>query len=148
MTQTTTTNKKINWIKLTGLALLLHIVLIIISIIEVFIYSMLISPGKDEAFYQGHAEMTGPWISGIFGSLFIFLLVRRFIRKHNVQHLTYTIAFPLVYIILDILMLIPFHINWSEHFPVFLMANGAKVISSFLSYFMYKGRLVNHEPQV
>lgn len=126
------------WLKLIGIAFLLHIVLIIISILEVTIYSYLIAPGKDEAFYQAHAQISGPWVSGIFGSLFIFLLVRRFINQNNGLFLTYTIALPFIYIIMDILMLLPFQINWNEHLPVFLLANGAKIVSSFLSYSIYK----------
>src|SRR5689334_24472857 len=120
------------WLKLLGVAFLLHIVLIIISILEVAIYSYLIVPGKDEAFYESHAQISGPWISGIFGSLFIFLIVKRFISRSNGRYLTYTIALPLTYIIMDVLMLLPFQINWHEHLPVFLIANGAKIVSSFL----------------
>ena len=125
------------WLKLIGVAFLLHIVLILLSILEVAIYSYLI-PGKNEAFYKSHAEISGPWISGIFGSLFIFLLVRRFIKQNNGRFLTYTIALPFIYIIMDILMLLPFQINWNEHLPVFLAANGAKIISSLMAYYIYK----------
>ena len=126
------------WLKLIGVAILLHIILIALSILEVAIYSYLIAPDKDEAFYKAHAQISGPWISGICGSLIIFLLVRNFIKKNNDRHLTYTIAFPLTYIAMDILMLLPFNINWTEHLPIFLMANGAKIAASFLSYFIYK----------
>ena len=126
------------WLKLIGVAFLLHIVLILLSILEVAIYSYLIVPGKDEAFYKSHAENSGPWISGIFGSLFIFLIVRRFIKKNNGHSLTYTIALPFIYIIMDIVMLLPFQINWWEHLPVFVIANGAKIISSLLAYYIYK----------
>ncbi|MGZ8538827.1 MAG: hypothetical protein ACXWV9_11215 [Flavisolibacter sp.] len=126
------------WLKLIGVAFLLHIVLIVLSILEVAIYSWLIVPGKNEAFYKTHADITGPWISGIFGSIFIFLLVRRFIKQNYDRGLTYTIALPFIYIILDILMLLPFQINWEEHLPVFLMANGAKIISSLMAYYIYR----------
>ena len=126
------------WLKLIGVAILLHIALIALSILEVAIYSYLIAPNKDEAFYQAHAQISGPWVSGSCGSLIIFLLVRHFIKKNNERRLTYTIAFPLTYIALDILMLLPFNINWAEHLPIFLMANGAKIAASFLSYFIYK----------
>lgn len=131
------------WLKLIGVAFLLHIVLIIISILEVAIYSYLIVPGKDEAFYQAHAQISGPWISGIFGSLFIFLIVRRFIKKNNGHYLRYTMALPFTYILMDIIILLLFQINWNEHLPVFLSANGAKIISSFLSYYTYK-RTINN----
>lgn len=126
------------WLKLIGLAFLLHIVLIAISILEVAVYSYLIAPDKNEEFYKEHAQISGPWVSGICGSLIIFLLVRRFIKKNDERHLTYTIAFPATYIIMDILMLLPFNIYWSEHLPIFLMANGPKIAAAFLSYFIYK----------
>ena len=126
------------WLKLIGLAILLHIILIALTILEVAIYSYLIAPNKDEAFYKAHAQISAPWISGICGSLIIFLLVRNFIKKNDDRHLTYTIAFPLTYIAMDILMLLPLNINCSEHLPIFLMANGGKIAASFLSYFIYK----------
>jgi len=129
------------WLKLIGVAILLHIVLISLSILEVAIYSYLLAPGKDEAFYNTHAQISGPWISGICGSLIIFLLVRNFIKKNNDRQLTYTIIFPLTYIAMDILMLLPFNINWTEHLPMFLIANGVKIAASFLSYFIYKNRI-------
>ena len=128
------------WLKLIGVAFLLHIALILLSILEVAIYSYLIAPGKDEAFYKGHAEITGPWISGIFGSLFIFMLVRRFIRQSNGRLLTYTLALPFIYIGLDFVMLLSFQINWNEHLPVLVIANGAKIISSLIAYFVYKSK--------
>jgi hypothetical protein len=134
--------KKIKvWLKLIGVAILLHIILIALSILEVAVYSYLVAPGKDEAFYNAHAQMSGPWISGIFGSLIIFLLARNFIKKNNDRHLTYVIALPVIYIVLDVLILLPFNIDWAEHLPVFLMANGAKVAGSFLGYFVY-GRTI------
>ena len=126
------------WLKLIGVAILLHIILIALSILEVAIYSWLIAPNKDEAFYKAHAQLSGPWISGICGSLIIFLLVRNFMKKNKDGHLTYTIALPLTYIAMDILLVLPFKINWTEYLPILLMANVAKIAASFLSYFVYK----------
>jgi hypothetical protein len=134
------------WLKLTGLALLLHIVLIIISVLEVVIYSYLIMPGKNEAFYEEHAQITGPWVSGIFGFILVFLIVRWFIKKNTGRYLLFAIAFPLVYILLDVLILLPFNINWMEHLPVLLTANGAKLAGSLLSYMIYKGDQINDGP--
>ena len=131
------------WLKLIGVALLLHIVLILFSILEVAIYSYLIVPGKTEVFYKSHAEISGPWISGIFGSLFIFLLVRRFIKQNKGPFLTYTIALPFIYIIIDMLMLLAFQINWKEHLPVFLLANGAKIICSLIAYYTSQKQQLN-----
>jgi hypothetical protein len=130
--------QKYFWLKLMGVAFLLHIILIAISIVEVAVYSYLVAPDKDEAFYEAHAQVSGPWVSGICGSVLIFLFVRNFIKKNNHRHLTYTIALPSAYMALDILMLLPFNINWAEHLPVFLMANGPKIAASFIGYFTFK----------
>jgi hypothetical protein len=148
--ETTTISRPVSktkfWLKLIGGAILLHIILIALSILEVAIYSYLVAPGKDEAFYNAHAQVSGPWISGICGSLIIFLLVRNFIRKNTGRHLTYTIAFPLAYIALDILMFLPFDIDWTEHFPPFLMANGAKIAAAFLGYVRSKNhKMIPHD---
>jgi hypothetical protein len=35
-------------------------------------------------------------------------------------------------------MLLPFNINWTDHLPVFLMANGAKAAASMSGYFIFK----------
>ena len=126
------------WLKLLGLALLIHIVLIVISVLEVIIYSYLIAPGKAEAFYQEHAENSGPWISGIFGSLFIFLLVRRFTKRQGAQGLMFAIALPLFYMLIDLVILYFFQIDWKEHLAVFAIANGVKIISALLAYYLYK----------
>lgn len=100
----------------------------------------MIESGKEEAFYESHAGVSGPWVSGIFGSLFIFFIVRRYIKKNYGQPLTYAIAFPLVYIIWDVIILLPFNINWLEHLPVLLMANGVKVAASLLSFYIYRNK--------
>jgi len=39
------------WLEIVVTAVLLHVALILISIIEVFIYSMAVVPGKDQEFY-------------------------------------------------------------------------------------------------
>lgn len=126
------------WLKLIGMALVLHIVLIVISILEVAVYSYLINPGKDEAFYSTHAQITGPWISGIFGSLFMFLLVKRYIKKFSANILLYAVALPVIYMAIDQLILILAGVNIMEHLMVSIVANGVKVIGSLAAYFIYK----------
>lgn len=130
--------QKYFWLKLIGMALALHIILILILILEVAVYSYLINPGKDEIFYTAHAEITGPWISGIFGALFMFLLVKRYIRKFSANILLYAIALPVVYMIIDQLILVSAGVNLIGHFMVFIIANGVKVLGSLAAYFIYK----------
>jgi hypothetical protein len=106
----------------------------------VVIYSYLVVPGKDEAFYEEHAQISGPWVSGIFGFILVFLVVRWYIKKYDERHLVFAIAFPVVYIIMDVLILLPFGINWKEHLPILLMANGAKLAGALFSYWVYGRR--------
>jgi hypothetical protein len=130
--------QKYFWLKLVGTAFLLHVILILLSIIEVAIYSYLINPGHEDAFYRAHATESGPWISGIVGSLLMFFLTGRFTKIFSLRQLTYAIGLPVTYIIIDILIVLPFGIDWTEHLPVFLSANGAKIIASLVAYFKFK----------
>lgn len=125
------------WLKPLLAALFLHIALIIISVVAELIYSTFINTGKDAAFYRSHAEMTGPWISGIFGSILVFLMVRRYIKRNNSRYLAFAIAFPVVYFVTDILILSFFPVNWGDLVPVMLLSNGVKLAAALLSYFLY-----------
>ena len=126
------------WLKPFLAAIFLHIALIAISIIIELFYSSFINPGKDDAFYRKHAEITGPWISGIFGSLLVFLIVRRYIKRNSNRFWVFALSFPLIYFITDIIILSFFPINWADQFPVLLLSNGVKFVASFLSYYIFK----------
>jgi len=125
------------WLKLIGVAFLLHIVLILISILEVAIYSYLIVPGKGKEFYSAHATVSAPWISAIFGSLFIFLLVKRFIKRFSQQQLTYAIWLPVIYIAIDFILFLVSEYELKDLGSQFALATGAKIIAVLLAYFIY-----------
>lgn len=129
------------WLQIVVAALLLHVALILISVVEVFIYSIAIVPGKDQTFYSSHAEVSGPWVSGIFGFILIFLLVRRFIKRHSENHLLFTIGFPTVYIMIDLVILLAWGVDWSDLRPVIFLANGTKMLAAFLGYVIFKPRV-------
>lgn len=128
------------WLKPLLAAILLHIALITISILVELLYSSFVNPGKDAAFYKSHAETTGPWISGIFGSILVFLIVRWYLKRNTNRHLAFAIAFPTVYFITDIIILSFFPVNWSEVLPVLLLSNGAKFLAAIVSYLLYGNR--------
>ena len=125
------------WLKLIGVALLLHVALIALSIIEVAIYSYMVSPGHDKEFYSEHANQSGPWVSAIFGSLFMFLLVRRFIKRFSQQHLAYAIWLPVIYITIDFILLLVSGYEFKDLNSQFVLAKAAKVIAVLLAYFIY-----------
>jgi len=131
--------KKYIVLKLVGLALLVMITLVAISILEVALYSYLVNPGQETSAYEAHAESSAPFISGIFGFIVFFLIARHWKKKgyHNVFQLI--ILFPLVYVALDIVVLLLAGTEqWSSFILIFILANGAKFLGSYLGYKLTK----------
>jgi low temperature requirement protein LtrA len=131
------TQKKF-WLKLIGVALLVHIILIVLSIVEVAIYSYLINPGKDDAFYTQHANISGPWVSGIGGSIVMFFLVSRYVKRFSDRHLTYALMLPVIYVVTDIIILMAFNVNLADHLTTTVLANGAKLVGALGAYYLYR----------
>ncbi len=126
--------KKYLVLKLIGLSLLTMITLVIISFLEVAVYSYLINPGQDASAYDAHAQVSAPYISGIFGFIVFFLVARYWTKKgfENVAKLA--LLFPLTYVLMDLVIIVLAGVNWSEFGLIFLMANAAKFLGSYLGY--------------
>ncbi|MBX7042754.1 MAG: hypothetical protein K1X85_07610 [Ignavibacteria bacterium] len=130
--------KKYIILKLVGLALLTMITLVIISFIEVALYSHLINPGQEESVYEAHANASAPYISGIFGFIIFFLVARYWIKKEFQNAFKPVVLFPLIYVLLDIVIITAAGVKWSEFFLIFAIANTAKFLGSFLGYKLTK----------
>ena len=131
--------KKYRVLKLIGLAVLTMITLVVISILEVTLYSYVINPGKDTAVYEAHANFSAPYISGIFGFIIFFLIARYWKKKGYEDVFRLVILFPLTYVLLDILILtMAKTVPWSEILFIFLFANAAKFLGSYLGYTLTK----------
>lgn len=125
-----------NWVWTIGTAVLLHVVLILLTVVEVFIYSMLIEPGRDQVFYEAHAEASGPWVATIFGTIIIYFLVRRYMRRNTYGGLAYAWALPGIYILIDFIVL-PFSgPDWTSALPIVLISNAIKLLAGLVSYRM------------
>lgn len=124
--------------KLAGLALLTMITLVIISIIEVAVYAYLVNPGQEDSFYDAHAMISAPYISGIFGFIVFFLVARYWKKKRYENGPKLVFLFPLTYLLLDLVIIVSFGVDWSEFFLTFLIANGAKFLGSFSGYKLTK----------
>jgi hypothetical protein len=109
------------------------IALVCISFLEVAIYSYLVNTGQPESFYEEHANISAPYISGIFGFIIFFFVVSYWKKKYYDAR-KIAILYPLVYILLDIVILLLADIEWSYYFSVFAIANGAKILGAFLGY--------------
>ncbi len=126
--------KKYTIPKLIGLAILAMATLVIISIIEVAIYSYLVNPGQDDAFYEAHAQTSAPYISGIFGFIVFFLVARYWKKKGYENAFKLAMLFPLIYVLIDVAILFAAGVNWSDFILIFLLANAAKFLGSYLGY--------------
>ena len=122
-------------LKLIGLAILVMITLVIISILEVTVYSYVVNPGQVPGVYEAHAKSSAPFVSGIFGFIIFFLVTRHWKKKgfHNVSRLIF--LFPLTYVLLDlVVILLTASVEWSSFILIFILANGAKFLGSYLGY--------------
>jgi len=127
------TNNRITlWIKIIGWSVLIHIILIALSFLEVFIYSLLINPGQEESYYMKHAEQSAPYVSIIFGIVMFFLIARLLTKKRPHNWLVIGLALPIVYIVLDLIMLLPYEVNWGESYLIFIISFGTKALAGFI----------------
>ena len=130
--------KKYTVLKLIGLAILTMITLVIISFLEVAVYSYLINPGHEVSVYEAHANSSAPYISGIFGFIIFFLIARHWKKKKYQNSLNLIFLFPLIYVLLDVIIITAAGVKWSDFFLIFAIANGAKILGSFLGYKLTK----------
>jgi hypothetical protein len=133
--------KQFVFLKLIGLSILTMITLVVISILEVTVYSYVINPGQDVGFYEAHANASAPYVSGIFGFAVFFLVARHWKQKgyHNAFQLAF--LFQFVYLALDVVVLsVAGMTQWSSFIWTFILANGAKFIGSYLGYRLSKAR--------
>lgn len=124
--------KKYVILKLFGLAILTMIILVIISFLEVTVYSYLINPGQDQSVYEAHANITAPYISGIFGFIVFFLVTRHWKKKEYPNVFRLAILYPLIYVLLDIVIISVAGVNWADFILIFAIANAAKFLGSYL----------------
>ncbi len=130
--------KKYIILKLIGLAILTMITLVIISFLEVAVYSYLINPGQDQSVYEAHANISAPYISGIFGFIVFFLVTRHWKKKVYPNVLKLVILYPLIYVLLDIVIITAAGVKWSDFILIFVIANTAKFLGSYLGYKLSK----------
>ncbi len=127
-----TTNIKIPWLKIIGWALLLHIILIALSILEVVIFSTIIEPGQEPTYYEQHAQITAPYISIIFGIILFFFISRLLVKKRYNKRKLIGLLLPAIYIIMDLLFLQLSDTDWGQQFWTFMISFITKVLASYI----------------
>lgn len=132
--------KKYVILKLIGLAILTMIILVMISFLEVAVYSYLVNPSQEQSIYDAHANSYAPYISGIFGFIVFYLIARYWKKKEYPNVFKLAILFPLIYVLLDIIIITAAGVKWSDFILIFAIANAAKFLGSYLGCTLTKGR--------
>lgn len=126
------TNNKIPWLKITGWALLIHIILIALSILEVVIFSALIEPGQQPTYYEEHAQISAPYISIIFGIILFFFISRLLVKKRYSKRKLIGLMLPAIYIIMDLVFLLLSDTDWGQQYLIFMISFITKTLASYI----------------
>jgi hypothetical protein len=128
-------------LKLFGLVLLTQVALVAISFAEVFAYSLLVNPGHDESVYEEHANVSAPWISGIFGFIIFFFVSRYWTKKQLPNAFRLALLLPVVYVVWDALMIVLIGVpDWLAFLPIFLLSFCAKALGSVCGHYASRGQ--------
>ena len=130
--------KNSDWIKILVWAVIIHILLIAVTIAEVFVFSGYIQPNKGEQFYQEHVRGIAPYVAIIIGFILIFFVAKRLFRKIENNGKWIGVLLAIAYIIIDMIILQISSVNWSEHYPIFLVSFLTKLIAGYLGVLDFK----------
>ena len=114
-------------------ALIIHIVLIALTILEVFIYSSLFNSGQANAVYEQHAQTAGPYIGIIVGFAAVYFAALRLARKNTAAKTMICIGLPVAYILLDMLILVVSGTDWTNDLTTFSISYTTKLLAGYLA---------------
>lgn len=129
---------KINWFKVTGVAVLIHIILKALSIAEVFIYATLVNTGHDKAFYEAHAVRSAPYVATVAGIILIYFFVTVLTRKNQANPFLVGFALPLIYIAIDFIILAATVPGWTNQLALVLFSNLLKLLAGLIAAYRVK----------
>lgn len=93
---------------IVGTALLVLVVNVAISVLYMVVYSYLINPGHDTAFYQAHAQIAAPYSSILAGMPLMYLAARWVGGKAPADSaIAVGLGVWLVYVVIDLAIVIP-----------------------------------------
>lgn len=110
------------------------VTLVLISFLEVAIYSYFIRPGQEQSAYEAHANYSAPYISAVFGFIIFFFVSRYWKKREYPNAFQLAMLFPFIYILMDSIIITVADVKWSDFLLIFLIANVAKFLGSFLGY--------------
>jgi hypothetical protein len=94
--------KLLDFAKAAGVAVLILIISVIISILAVLFYSYFINPGHPRAYYDDAAKRIAPWCSHIAGTALFFLAAYYFGRGNPARNAYFfALTFTVLYAVID-----------------------------------------------
>jgi len=90
------------WVALTVVGL--EIALVLSAVAWVAIYSYLIDPGHDPAYYQNHAQFASPIVSVVVGMPYLFFACRWVGRKAGTRAVATCLSVWFILFIIDVLL--------------------------------------------
>ena len=98
---------KNRWLLIIPAAIAVLILNVGIHILYMVVYSYLINPGQDAAYYQAHAQASAPYSSVVVGMPLMFLVCRWIAKKFAARFsVTAALLVWLVYFLIDITVLV------------------------------------------
>ncbi len=94
--------KGLDYLKASGVALLLMVLNVAASFGVVAVYAYLIEPGHEAAYYEAAAQRIAPWSSVFVGALLFFLAAWFFgVRKPARSAIFFALTFAAIYTAID-----------------------------------------------
>jgi hypothetical protein len=99
--------RKLRWLLIVPVALGVMIANVAVHILYMVIYSYLINPGHDVAFYEAHAKVSAPYSSIVAGMPLVFLGCRWIAKKFAPESsITAALVVWLVYFVIDLAVIV------------------------------------------
>jgi hypothetical protein len=117
------------WVVVTALGL--EIALIISAVAWVVIYSYLIHPGEDQAYYENHAKFSSPIVALVVGMPFWFFACRWVTRKAGTRAVQMALWVWLIIFIIDMPLIVfgkPRLYDW----VIVALAYATKLLAAYL----------------
>lgn len=122
---------RIPWGWVVGTALGLEIAMIISAVAWVAIYSYLIHPGEEPAYYENYAQHASPVVAVVLGVPFWFFTCRWVGRKAGTRAVAMCVWAWFILFIIDVLMILmakPEDVNWS----IIAIAHATQLLAAYL----------------
>lgn len=114
-------------------AILIHILLIALTVLEVYIYSTFINSGQPLMVYQSHAQKSGPYIGIVIGFILIYWVTGRLIKKNATAKKLIWLGLPLGYAILDLVILLISGTDILNNLWVFALSFATKFLAGYFA---------------